>query len=203
MIQAVVFDMGGVLMSEQEGKVRLAEMDLLLGWKQGALHQRLYSGPAWEAYSTGKIDGDAYWAEVGADLEASLPPDFPSYRDNFHGAPLDTHTVELAWKLRTHYRIALLSNATYLLEPRLQQEPALRGLFDEIVISAHEGIRKPDPSIYLLTGQRLQLPLASCILIDDKKRNTGAARAVGMKAIEHRNAGETEQRLQELGMRIQ
>lgn len=202
MIQAIVFDMGGVLMSEREGKSRLAEMDLLLDWEQGTLHRRLYSGPAWEAFSTGQIDADTYWAEVGADLEAHLPTDFPSFCDNFHGAPLDAATVDLAWRLRPHYRLALLSNATPLLEQRLQQEHRLQGLFDEVLISAFEGMRKPDPTIYTLTCQRLQLQPPACVLIDDKKRNTAVARSVGMKAIEHRNALETERKLRAMGIRF-
>ena len=200
MIQAIVFDMGGVLLHDQGTRSRLIEFDQMLGWQPGTLHQRLFSGPAWIAYSTGKLDTEAYWTKVGADIEPDLPPDFVCFKDNFWGATLDLATIELAWRLRRHYCIALLSNATPLLPQRLAQEPHLQGLFDATVISALEGLRKPDPAIFHLTGQRLNLPLPACILIDDKARNTIAAQAEGMLAIEHRDALMTERMLRQMGV---
>jgi len=200
MIQAIVFDMGGVLVHDQGTRARLLEFDQILGWQPGALHQRLFSGPAWIAYSTGGIDTDAYWAKVGADIEPQLPSDFDYFKDNFWGSPLDLATVDLAWRLSQRYRIALLSNATPLLPQRLAQEPRLKGLFEVTVISALEGMRKPDPAIYHLTGQRLNLPLSACVLIDDKTRNTRVALAEGMLAIEYHDALSAERSLRQMGV---
>ncbi|MCP4211469.1 MAG: HAD family phosphatase [Halieaceae bacterium] len=202
MIRAIVFDMGGVLAHEQVGRARLAEFDQMLGWERGSLVQHLYSGPAWIAYSTGAMDGDDYWATVGAPLEASLPPDFVEFKDNFWGATLDLATVEMAWRLNQHYRIALLSNATPLLSQHLMQDPHFQDLFEVVVISAHVGMRKPDPAIFHFTAQLLDLPLSSCVLLDDKLRNTRAAEAEGMLAIEHRHATTSERVLRRLGVRL-
>lgn len=200
MIQAIVFDMGGVLVRDYGTRARLAEFDQMLGWRPGELHQRLFSGPAWIAYSTGKLDAEDYWAQVGADIAPLLPSDFADFRDNFQEATLDLATVELAWRLQRRYRIALLSNASPLLPQRLAQEPRLQGLFDVTVISALAGLRKPDPAIYHLTGQRLNLPLSACLLIDDKARNTIAAQTEGMLAVEHRSAQATARSLQQMGV---
>lgn len=202
MISAIVFDMGGVLAHERAGRTRLAEFDQMLGWEPGSLVQRLYSGPAWIAYSTGAMDVDDYWAAVGASLQASLPPDFVEFKDNFWGATLDLVTVEMAWRLRQHYRIALLSNATPLLSQHLMRESRFQNLFDVVIISAQVGLRKPDPAIFHLTGRLLELPLPSCVLIDDKVRNTRAAETEGMLAIEHRQAAATERALRRLGVKL-
>lgn len=200
MIQAIVFDMGGVLMREDGTRARLMEFDQILGWEPGALNQRLFSGPTWIAYSTGRLDTDAYWAEVGADVEPQLPSDFAHFKDNFWGAPLDEATVDLAWRLRRNYPIALLSNATPFLPQYLAQEPHMQNLFDVTVISALVGMRKPDPAIYHLTAQRLELPLSACVLIDDKTRNTLAAETEGMPAIVYQNAAQTERALREMNV---
>ena len=200
MIQAIVFDMGGVLVHDQGTRARLLEFDQILGWQPGALHQRLFSGPAWIAYSTGGIDTDAYWAKVGANIEPQLPSDFDYFKDNFWGATLDLATVDLAWRLSQHYRIALLSNATPLLPQRLAQEPRLKGLFEVTVISALEGMRKPDPAIYHLTGQRLKLPLSACVLSDEKTRNTIVAQNEGMLAVQYQDALATEHSLIQMGV---
>jgi len=200
MIQALVFDFGGVLVSESPAATRLAAFEAQLGWAPDSLRQHLYSGPAWEAVSTGRISLEAYWQRVGAPLAAVLPPDFPAYRDNFHGALLDAEMTALAWALRPRFALALLSNATLALLARLLGESDLAGLFDVVAISALEGARKPDPAIYRLVWQRLGLPPAACLLIDDKERNTAAALAVGMPAILHRSPAETKEALRQLGI---
>lgn len=202
MIEAIVFDFGGVIVSERGSKARLAEFDALLGWEPGTLNLQLYSGPAWEAVSTGRISVEHYWQKVGKPLEDRLPPDFQRFRDNFWGDQPDLAMIGLGRRLRKRYRLALLSNATRLLALRLDSEPDLRDLFDVRVISALAGTRKPEPLIYQILCRRLGLPPAACVLIDDRTRNTAAARALGMHAIEHRGVVETEQALRELGVMV-
>ncbi len=200
MIQAIVFDMGNVLAHETWGKARLAEFDQLLGWEPGTLHHRLCSGPVWEAYSTGAITPDEYWAQVGAPVEDRLPPEFLHFKDNFYGAELDIPMIKLAWRLGSRYPIALLSNASpFLADGILQKEPFL-GLFDTITISAQVGMRKPDPAIFHIPGQLLGIDTAACLLIDDKERNIQAAHKEGMPAILHKDAAGTELALQKMGI---
>jgi putative hydrolase of the HAD superfamily len=84
------------------------------------------------------------------------------------------------------------------LPEHLAQDAQLQGLFDVSVISALVGMRKPDPAIYHLTAQRLELPLSTCVLIDDKTRNTIAAEVEGMPAIVYQDAVQTERALREM-----
>ena len=56
-------------------------------------------------------------------------------------------------------------------------------LFDLVVESSVEGIRKPDPRIYELTCQRLAVPPAACVFLDDLGINLKPARALGMHTI--------------------
>ena len=57
--------------------------------------------------------------------------------------------------------------------------------FDDVVISAEVGIRKPDPAIFRLAAQRLDVALDACVFVDDLDLNVEAARALGMQAIHH------------------
>ncbi len=202
MIQAIIFDMGGVLAHESWGRARLAEFDAMLGWEPGALVQMLFSGPAWEAYSTGEISPAEYWAQTGEPLAGRLPQDFIFFKDNFWGAELDLATVALARRLRARYHIALLSNASPFLPAGLLKEPHLAGLFDHVIISAYVGMRKPDPEIFHYTSRLLNLAPGACVLIDDKVRNTSAAEELGMKAVVHVGALETERALRALGVNV-
>ncbi|MEM7751600.1 MAG: HAD family phosphatase [Pseudomonadota bacterium] len=55
--------------------------------------------------------------------------------------------------------------------------------FIDVVVSAHEGLVKPEPEIYNLLLQRNQLAAASCIFIDDSAKNVRGAADVGIDAI--------------------
>lgn len=61
----------------------------------------------------------------------------------------------------------------------------LADLFDAVVISGAERIRKPDPRIYRLTADRLGVDVSSCVFVDDAAVNCAGAVAVGMRAIHH------------------
>jgi len=71
-------------------------------------------------------------------------------------------------------------------------------LFDGVVISGEVGLNKPDAAIYELGAERVGLPPAECVFVDDLRENCEGAEAVGMTAILHRGADETLPRLEEL-----
>ena len=64
-------------------------------------------------------------------------------------------------------------------------------LFDGVVISAEEGIRKPDPAIYALGAERIGLPPVACVFVDDLPGNLKPARAMGMTTVHHTAAATT------------
>jgi putative hydrolase of the HAD superfamily len=55
--------------------------------------------------------------------------------------------------------------------------------FDVVVESAVEGIRKPDPRIYELVCERLDVTADACVFLDDLGVNLKPARAMGMTTI--------------------
>jgi putative hydrolase of the HAD superfamily len=71
-------------------------------------------------------------------------------------------------------------------------------LFDGIVISGVEGMRKPAPAIYELGAQRIGLPPAACVFVDDLPFNLEPARQLGMAAVHHTDPAETIAELERL-----
>jgi len=55
--------------------------------------------------------------------------------------------------------------------------------FRDVVVSAHEGLIKPDPAIYRLCLERNGLAAGDCIFIDDSPHNIAAANEVGIDGI--------------------
>jgi epoxide hydrolase-like predicted phosphatase len=71
-------------------------------------------------------------------------------------------------------------------------------LFDATVISGDVGLHKPQPEIYELGAERIGVPPAECVFVDDLRENVDGAEAVGMTAVLHREAAATVARLEEL-----
>ncbi|PYO56976.1 MAG: hypothetical protein DMD83_11625, partial [Candidatus Rokuibacteriota bacterium] len=91
--------------------------------------------------------------------------------------------VELARALRPDYKISILSNADVSLRRRLEHDIGIDHLFDDIVCSAEIGIAKPEPAVFNLACERLGLPPAECVFVDDHEPNVKAAQDVGMAAV--------------------
>lgn len=75
-------------------------------------------------------------------------------------------------------------------------------LFDGVVVSAHEGLIKPDPAIFRLFLERYGLAAEACIFIDDSAANIAAAREIGMTTIHFVDGVDVGQELARLGMRL-
>ena len=54
---------------------------------------------------------------------------------------------------------------------------------DNIVVSSHVKLAKPEPAIYQLLLSKYNLNPQECVFIDDRKDNVDAAHALGMKGI--------------------
>jgi epoxide hydrolase-like predicted phosphatase len=71
-------------------------------------------------------------------------------------------------------------------------------LFDATVISGREGFRKPDTRMYTLGAERIGLPPAACVFVDDLPFNLKPAAALGMATVLHGDPTGTIGRLQGL-----
>lgn len=111
--------------------------------------------------------------------------------------PTNPRMWELARHLRAAgVRTALLSNTWGGAEG--YERAALDREFDAVVLSHEVGLRKPDPAIYALAAERLGLPAAACVVVDDLITNVLGARSAGMRALLHEDDAATVSGLEEL-----
>jgi len=66
-------------------------------------------------------------------------------------------------------------------EPVNRLYPQMRHMKD-VIVSAHEGVIKPDPKIYAVTDARLPFSPHEVVFFDDRQVNVDAARAHGFDA---------------------
>jgi putative hydrolase of the HAD superfamily len=92
-------------------------------------------------------------------------------------------------------RLAILTNNVREWHELWRTRLHVDDLFELVVDSAFEGLRKPEPEIYDRTLARLGLPGGACAFVDDLEVNLPPARALGMHAIHFRT---TEQAVGEL-----
>lgn len=71
-------------------------------------------------------------------------------------------------------------------------------LFDVVVLSGRERVRKPDREIFLLAAKRAVVAPEEAVFVDDIPVNVEGARRVGMAGVLHRDAAITVPRLEEL-----
>jgi putative hydrolase of the HAD superfamily len=68
-------------------------------------------------------------------------------------------------------------------------------IFQVVVDSAFVGFRKPEPQIFEITLEQLNVEAQEALLIDDVELNCDAARELGMRAVWFR---ETDQAIEEV-----
>ena len=85
---------------------------------------------------------------------------------------------------RNGARTGLLSNSWG--DALAYDQTLLEDLFDGWVISSEVGLRKPDPAIYELAVERIDVPADRCVYVDDLPGNLKPARALGMATVLHR-----------------
>jgi len=99
--------------------------------------------------------------------------------------------VEVLKACKLHYRVACLTNNVKAGEgigmARSAQKAArvkeVMALFDLVIESSKEGVRKPDPRFYQLACERLGIIPQHAVFLDDLGVNLKSARELGMTTI--------------------
>jgi putative hydrolase of the HAD superfamily len=91
---------------------------------------------------------------------------------------------------RDGIRTSLLTNNVKEWEPKWRSMLPVDELFETVVDSAFVGCRKPDPRIYRLTLERIELEPQQCIFIDDMKINVDAAEELGIHGVHFRETAQ-------------
>lgn len=85
-------------------------------------------------------------------------------------------------KLKTRYKMAVINNGNAIAKKYWDKKFGFKD-FDIFINSAIEGIKKPDPAIYLLTCNRLGVNPHDCLFMDDTLENIETANKLGMETI--------------------
>lgn len=199
-IDAVVFDLGGVL----------------IDWNPRYLYRSVFGddvagmewflaevcSPAWNAAQ----DAGRGWDEAVEEAIARHPDQaerIRAYRDRWTetlGEAL-APSVRLLDELRAgDCRLYALTNWSRETFPHARERYGFLAWFDGIVVSGEERLAKPDPAIFRLLMERHGLRPERTVFIDDSAGNVEAAARLGMHAIHFRDATQLRGELARLGV---
>jgi HAD superfamily hydrolase (TIGR01509 family) len=91
------------------------------------------------------------------------------------------------------YGLALASSGDRVKVAFGMQALSLDRTFETVICGNDVTRSKPDPEIYLLAAQRLQIPPAECVAIEDAPAGVEAAKRAGMRCIAVTNSVAREQ----------
>jgi len=183
---AVVFDLGGVVFPSPLDVFRVYEREH--GLPHRFISEVVLSDPehgAWGRLERGELSLEQFCDTFDAECAA-------------HGATVDSRQLMRAvgaglaprpamvaaiGAIRARgLKTAALTNNWADAAGRREASPT-EGWFDVVVESAVEGLRKPDPRIYILVCERLAVTPRATVFLDDLGANLKTARELGMTTI--------------------
>jgi putative hydrolase of the HAD superfamily len=196
MLEAVIFDFGGVLTSSPFEAFTRFEIERglpadIIRRTNAANHWE----NAWAKFERAEVDIDAFdhlfaaeslalGAEVrGKDVLPLLSGD------------LRPEMVEALRMVKTKFKTGCITNnlpanAIGSVGGRSLYIAEVMALFDHVIESAKIGLRKPDPRIYRMMVETLNVDPKHCVYLDDLGVNLKPARDLGMTTIKVLNASQ-------------
>lgn len=195
--RALLVDWGGVLTSdvfagfkifcEQEGIDPMRVRDLFAADPRGR--------EALVELEIGEIDERQFEVRLAALLELDEER-VPGLVDRVFGSIVAEEAIFEALRIAraNGIRTGLLSNSWGI---ERYPHDLLPELFDAVVISGQEGLRKPDQAIYEVAIERLGVPGSEIVFVDDLPGNLKPARELGMTTVHHTSAADTLDQLEQ------
>jgi len=198
-VKAIFFDLGGVILRTeyQAPRQHLAES---FGMDYDEIDKVVFGGgPNGSAAkaSIGEITEEEHWLNVMKLLKQPAD-EYERIREEFFGGDVIDHEIlDFLRALKPNYKIGLISNAWSGLRDYIVREK-FDDVFHHMVISAEVGVAKPEPKIYHIALEQLQVQAGEAVFVDDFFENIEACEKLGMKGIHFKSREQAIEELREL-----
>jgi len=197
-IKALIWDMEGVLMLTDENDISSTVAKALNASYEKV--REIYFSNTNDKVDLGEITMDQFYEYVLDTLQISRDKKHLLEEVFYERAYIDEDLIKQIVEMSREYKIGLLSNYSNDLRPRIEKEWAIGSVFDEIIISCEVGMIKPDPAIFNLMLDRLDVKADESVFIDDRIKNIDGAKKIGLHTIFFTSR---EQALEELALILQ
>lgn len=182
MIKAVIFDYNGVLTYQGTFDHLIETYSQNSGKDTEALRKlvRYY----WDLAKLAKIDSFIFWEKVAEFLNYNPHQLRREWIDWFG---FRKEILPVIKHIKKKNKTALLTNEIKDWTEEAVLKYSLHDYFDIILPSYEAQAAKPDPAVFKILLQKLQLAPAECIYTDDLEKNIVASRALGFIVIPFRS----------------
>jgi epoxide hydrolase-like predicted phosphatase len=182
-VEAVVFDLGGVLLEVDFGEV-FAAWGRSAGIPAATLRQRFRLDEAYEQHERGEIDATAYFATLRESLSLDLTDEqfAQGWMECVRGEIPGVAGLIAQFESRLPIYVFSNSNVAHYLD----WGPRYRGLlqsFRRVFLSFEMGLRKPEARAFEFIAAEIGVSLPNILFFDDTEENVLGARALGMQAV--------------------
>ena len=191
-LEAILWDFGGVITSSPFEAFNVLEASI--GAPKDFIRSINATNPetnAWAQFESNKISLDEFdrlFAQESAARGHEIPGREVIARLS---GDLRPRMINVLRTCKAHFKVACITNNVKAGEGPGMSRSARKAeaiaevmaLFDLVVESSVEGIRKPNPDIYKLTCARLDIPTPQAAFLDDLGINLKPAAALGMRTI--------------------
>ena len=181
MIEAVVFDLDGVIVDSEHLWDEVREE--LAHERGGRWHDRAQadmmgmSAPEWSRYMHDVIGLAEPPEEIDEEVVRRL---LARYEERL---PLIDGAVEAVKRLAGRFRLAVASSSNRRVIEAVLATSGLAPLFEAVVSSEEVARGKPAPDVFLEAARRLDVPPERCAAIEDSGNGIRAAHAAGIRVI--------------------
>jgi len=198
MIEAIIFDMDGVLVDSEpfhiEIEKRQFERNKLIVSAEEHLN---YMGMA----------SDVMWRTIVNKHQLNIPveelidqnrTESIRYFSELATIPVMPGLIELLEMLKgKNYPMAVASSSFPEIIELILKKTELRDYFRVVVSSQEAGKSKPEPDVFLLAAKKLGVPPTNCIVIEDSFNGIAAAHAANMHCVAYQGPGSNPQQQNE------
>jgi epoxide hydrolase-like predicted phosphatase len=171
-----------------------------LGEAMMAMAEKTGANPLFEL-ETGRMTEREFLSGLDHELSAKLGRDvhMHDFGERYFGyLEPNQRVIEYMRELRGRgYKMAICTNNVREWEHRWRAMLPVDEIFDVVVDSAFVGARKPEPKIFKVTLERLDVPAERSLLLDDIELNCNAARELGMHAVWFRSNDQAIEEIEE------
>ena len=186
MIEAVVFDLDGVIVDSEQvwDDVREKLVRERGGrWHEGAQAAMMgMSSPEWSRYMHDDLGLTESPDEINAEVVRRM---LARYREDL---PLLDGAVAAVHRLAAAFPLGVASSSNRPLIEAVLERAGIAELFAAVVSSEEVARGKPAPDVYLEAARRLGVEPARCTAVEDSSNGIRAAHAAGMRVLVLPNA---------------
>ncbi len=185
-IRAIIFDLMDVLLRVEDVR-EWRVWEARAGVAENGLMRAMVQSPQFREAVAGRVSEVELWRDVARILgvDAEQPETLAAV---FYAAfRLNNDLVEFIRTLRPRYKTAILTNTPSDMRAVVTQRFHLDREVDTIIISAEEGLRKPQAEMFQLALNRLGAQHQESLFVDDDPVFITAAQALGMDVVQFKD----------------